>query len=66
MAGDLYRCIESHCKKCNTQIRESKWDQEIVIDMSEPSVENHTDNDKDVVDDCKEDNGDEDDALDHK
>ena len=34
--------------------------------MSELSVENDTDNHKNVVDDCKEDDGDEDDALDHK
>ena len=63
---DLNCCIEGHCKECNEQIRESKWNQEIVVDMSKPSVEDDTDNNKNVVDDSKKNDGDDDDALDHK
>ena len=53
LPGDLNSCIEGHCKECNEQIRESKWNQEIVVDMSKPSVEDDTDNNKNVVDDSK-------------
>ena len=66
LSCDLYCCIEGHCKKRNAQVSEGKRDKEIVVDMSEPSVEDYTDNNKNVVDDCKEDDGDDDDALDDK
>ena len=63
LACDLHRGVEGHCKKCNGQVSEGKRDKEIVVDMSEPSVEDNTDNNKDVVDDCKEDDGYQDNTL---
>ena len=66
LACDLHCGVEGHCKKCNGQVSEGKRDKEIVVDMSEPSVEDNTDNDKNVVDDCQQNDGDDNDALDHK
>ena len=66
LAGDLQGGAERHGQQGHAQVSTGQRNQEIVVHMPQPSVEDHADNDKDVVDDCQEDDADEDDALGYK
>ena len=63
LARDLKGGAEGHGQEGHTQVSTGQGDQEIVVHMPQPSVEDHTDNHKDVVDDGQEDDADEDDTL---
>ena len=60
---DLQGGVERHGQEGHAQVCTGQGDQEVVVHMSQPSVEDHADNDKDVVDDGQEDDADEDDTL---
>ena len=56
-------CIKSHCKDSNKQVSAGQWHEEIVVDMPEFPVENHTDDNQTVVDDGKADDGNQSETL---
>ena len=63
LARDLKGGAEGHGQEGHTQVSTGQGDQEIVVHMSQPSVEDHADNHKNVVDNCHDDDDDKDDTL---
>ena len=62
-AGHLHRRLEGHGEERHEEVGEGEAHQEVVVDVTEPPVEDDGDDDEHIVDDGEEDDGEDDGDL---